>query len=106
MPIIQLDIALIITNYTFLFYSAQYVSFLVGLMIAGFYSANVLIGNHERETRIEGRLDKSTFMDHQISTCRNYQTKGFCWLMLMGGMQYQTEHHLFPQIPFYRLPEA
>jgi len=32
--------------------------------------------------------------------------QGFVWLMLMGGMQYQTEHHLFPQIPFYRLPEA
>jgi fatty acid desaturase len=24
----------------------------------------------------------------------------------MGGMQYQSEHHLFPQIPFYNLPEA
>jgi fatty acid desaturase len=24
----------------------------------------------------------------------------------MGGMQFQTEHHLFPQIPFYRLPDA
>jgi fatty acid desaturase len=24
----------------------------------------------------------------------------------MGGMQYQTEHHLFPQIPFYNLPIA
>ena len=25
---------------------------------------------------------------------------------MMGGMQYQTEHHLFPQIPFYNLPLA
>ena len=24
----------------------------------------------------------------------------------MGGMQFQTEHHLFPQIPFYRIPDA
>lgn len=24
----------------------------------------------------------------------------------MGGMQFQTEHHLFPQIPFYNLPKA
>lgn len=28
------------------------------------------------------------------------------WLILMGGMQYQTEHHMFPQIPFYSLPKA
>jgi fatty acid desaturase len=25
---------------------------------------------------------------------------------MMGGMQYQTEHHLFPQIPFYNIPKA
>jgi fatty acid desaturase len=24
----------------------------------------------------------------------------------MGGMQFQAEHHLFPQIPFYNLPTA
>jgi len=26
--------------------------------------------------------------------------------MFFGGMQFQTEHHFFPQIPHYRLPEA
>jgi fatty acid desaturase len=30
----------------------------------------------------------------------------FFWLIIMGGMQFQTEHHLFPQIPFYRLPDS
>ena len=47
-----------------------------------------------------------TFIDHQIQTCRNYKYDSLFWLILMGGMQYQTEHHLFPQIPFYRLPTA
>ena len=86
--------------------SGKWVSFLVGMLIGGFYSAFVLIGNHERETRISTHLEGQTFADHQITTCRNYNTKGFWWLMMMGGMQYQTEHHLFPQIPFYRLPES
>lgn len=27
-------------------------------------------------------------------------------MIFMGGMQYQTEHHFFPQIPFYYLPKA
>lgn len=45
-------------------------------------------------------------MDHQICTSRNYKEENFFWLLLMGGMQYQAEHHLFPQIPFYRLPNA
>jgi fatty acid desaturase len=46
------------------------------------------------------------FMDHQICTSRNYKEENFFWLLIMGGMQYQAEHHLFPQIPFYRLPNA
>ena len=45
-------------------------------------------------------------MDHQIITCRNYRETNIFWLILMGGMQYQTEHHMFPQIPFYSLPKA
>lgn len=27
-------------------------------------------------------------------------------LVLFGGFQYHTEHHLFPQVPFYRLEQA
>lgn len=102
-----MDLILIGINYAFLYHSGQWLSFVVGLLIAGFYSAHVLIGNHEREHRFP-KSDKieMTFMDHQIITCRNYWHKSFFWLMMMGGMQYQTEHHLFPQIPFYRIPEA
>lgn len=106
LPITQIDLALIAVNYSFLVISGRWLSFAIGMLIGGFYSAHVLIGNHERETRINKPLEGQTFVDHQIATCRNYTTTGFWWLMLMGGMQYQTEHHLFPQIPFYRLPEA
>ena len=95
---------LILINYSLLYLSGHWLQFVVGMLIGGFYSAHVLIGNHERETRINTHLEGQTFVDHQICTCRNYNTKGFWWLMMMGGMQYQTEHHLFPQIPFYRLP--
>lgn len=46
------------------------------------------------------------FIDHQIQSCRNYKHENLFWLIMMGGMQFQTEHHLFPQIPFYRLPSV
>jgi len=99
------DISLIIVNYLMIFSSGNVLNFLIGNLIAGFYSAFVLIGNHEREHRIQDKIEM-TFVDHQVITCRNYIQTNFWWLMLMGGMQFQTEHHLFPQIPFYRLPEA
>lgn len=73
--------------------------------MAGFYSAYVLIGNHEREVRFEYQPNMP-FVDHQIQTCRNYKETSIFWLILMGGMQYQSEHHLFPQIPYYNLPKA
>jgi fatty acid desaturase len=75
----------------------------IGTLVAGFYSAFVLIGNHEKEKRFAENPEMS-FMDHQIIACRNYRNENLFWLLMMGGMQYQTEHHLFPQIPFYRLP--
>jgi len=73
------------------------------MLISGFYTAFVLVGNHENEVRYKENPQMS-FIDHQIKTCRNYEYENLFWLLLMGGMQYQTEHHLFPQIPFYRLP--
>ena len=99
-----MDVSLILLNYACLVYWYQnFVYWVIGELIAGFYSAFVLIGNHEREKRYEQTLDVP-FVDHQILTCRNYKEENLFWLLLMGGMQYQTEHHLFPQIPFYRLP--
>lgn len=101
-----LDIFNILLNYALLFYCREnFIYFILGELIAGFYSAFVLIGNHEREKRYPEKIEAS-FMDHQIITCRNYRETNIFWLILMGGMQYQTEHHMFPQIPFYSLPKA
>jgi fatty acid desaturase len=103
---IQMEIAGIAINYMIIFYNYEnLVYFLVGNLLGGLYSAFVLVGNHEREVRYDEKI-KHSFVDHQIVTCRNYEHTNFFWLILMGGMQFQAEHHLFPQIPFYRLPDA
>jgi fatty acid desaturase len=101
-----MEIVGIAINYMIIFYNYQnLVYFLVGNLVGGLYSAFVLVGNHEREVRYDEKI-KHSFVDHQIVTCRNYEHTNFFWLILMGGMQFQAEHHLFPQIPFYRLPDA
>ena len=97
---------LICMSINYYFISRQkLIYFFVGILIGGFYSANLLLGNHEREKRYNNEI-KDDFIEHQIITCRNYDYNGLFWLTIMGGMQYQTEHHLFPQIPFYNLPAA
>ncbi|KAL4508259.1 hypothetical protein ABPG72_003563 [Tetrahymena utriculariae] len=74
-------------------------------LIAGFFSASILVGNHENEMKFERRITLP-FFEHQIAASRNYAFHDIFSLLIMGGMQYQTEHHFFPQIPFYRLPKA
>ena len=99
-----MDVTFILTNYVSLYvFNSNILYFIIGSLIAGFYSAYVLIGNHEKEIRFADNPNMP-FIDHQISTCRDYKHENLFWLLLMGGMQYQTEHHLFPQVPFYRLP--
>lgn len=62
-----------IINYSILIYNYKNILyFLLGNLIAGFYSAFVLIGNHEREHRY-GKQIKHSFIDHQIVTSRNYR---------------------------------
>lgn len=97
---------LICLGINYYFISKQKIAyFVIGILIGGFYSANLLLGNHEREKRYNHEI-KDDFIEHQVITCRNFPYEGLFWLTLMGGMQYQTEHHLFPQIPFYNLPTA
>jgi len=74
-------------------------------LISGFFTAIVLVGNHEKEMTFKDKITLP-FIDHQIETTRNYPFTNVLHMILMGGMQYQTEHHLFPQIPFYHLPQT
>lgn len=85
-----MELVSIVINYTIIFYFYENLMyFLIGNLIAGFYSAIVLIGNHEREKRYPEQIDVS-FIDHQIITSRNYNEVNFFWLIMMGGMQFQT----------------
>ncbi len=98
------DLICMAANYYFIS-RQRLIYFIVGMLIGGFYSANLLLGNHEREKRYKNEIHDD-FISHQLVTSRNYPYEGLFWLTFMGGMQYQSEHHLFPQIPFYNLPKA
>lgn len=41
------------------------------MLIGGFYSANLLLGNHEREKRYKEEINDD-FISHQLATCRNF----------------------------------
>jgi fatty acid desaturase len=101
----------------FLAYPLMYLGFLIptlGLLeafafmfvhklVAGLYMGMVFAPNHKGMEVIEEKA-KVSFLMRQLRTTRN-SGFGDSWLitMLFGGLNYQIEHHLFPNVPYHRL---
>jgi len=47
--------------------------------------------------------ERFSFFEHQYVTSRTV-TNPPAWNWLFGGLNFQIEHHLFPQVPSIRLP--
>ncbi len=69
----------------------------------GFFLGSVFAPNHKGMRVILAGEDVS-FLDSQTSTARN--VRGVLANLFMGGLNLQTEHHLFPRMPRYRLKRA
>ena len=90
----------------------------LGVLIAGTISAWVVTASHQAEVKLDGKRDfapgevvKSKYQihdyfAHQIVTTRNIFINSWFINYISGGMQYQIEHHIFPRIPLYKLPEV
>jgi fatty acid desaturase len=76
----------------------------VQLAVFGFYMGASFAPNHIAMPIVphDARLD---FLDKQVLTSRN--VSGGWWMtVLMGGLNYQIEHHLFPSMPRPHLHKA
>jgi fatty acid desaturase len=69
----------------------------VQLAVFGLYMGAAFAPNHVG-MRIVPREAKLDFLDKQVSTSRNV-SGGWWATLLMGGLNYQIEHHLFPSMP-------
>lgn len=93
-------------------WSVGLVPTLVGLLIAGavcgmslatvFQLAHV-VGGTEFKT-IEGSRVEEEWMVHQIQSTSNFATASKTWTWLLGGLNFQVEHHLFPKISHVHYP--
>jgi len=85
---------------------------LIGLMIAGmvcgiclatvFQLAHV-VSETEFKT-IEAAKVEEKWMIHQLQTTANFATKNKVLTWLLGGLNFQVEHHLFPRISHVHYP--
>lgn len=85
---------------------------LIGLLIAGaicgmslatvFQLAHVVTGT-EFKTIDESKVEEE-WMIHQIQSTANFATKSKVLTWLLGGLNFQVEHHLFPKICHVHYP--
>ncbi len=87
------------------------IGFLVASLVAGFILSIVFQLAHTVEhaefptADIETNRLPDEFAAHQIKTTANFATKDklICWLL--GGLNFQIEHHLFPKISHIHYPQ-
>lgn len=78
--------------------------FMVNMMVFGFFMGGAFAPNH-KGMPILPKDAKVDFLRRQVLTSRNIRP-GFVMDLLMGGLNYQIEHHLFPSMPRPHLKEA
>lgn len=90
----------ILPFFIFPFWKA-FLFFILTNEVAGFYMLNIFAPNHKGMPQMEKEV-KISFLEHQIMTARNIYGH---WLTdyLYLGLNYQIEHHLFPNCPRNKL---
>ena len=76
-------------------------AYVIPLTLLGPYLAAIFWVNHIGMPLIRN-VDTFSFFEHQVVTSRTI-TNPPAWDWLFGGLNFQIEHHLFPQVPSGRL---
>lgn len=77
-------------------------SYIVSINI--FYHMNI-IGDHDTyETHVENKYTGNDFLKIQVCNSANFCTDSILWTHVFGGINYQIEHHLFPNMNHKHYP--
>jgi len=83
-------------------FSAALLAYAIPATLLGPYLAAIFWVNHVGMPLVR-EPESFSFFEHQIVTSRTIINPP-AWDWLFGGLNFQIEHHLFPQVPSFRLP--
>ncbi len=95
-------------------YNVGWITALLGLLIAGMACGLCLavvfqLAHVVSETEFTVKQDESSieneWMVHQLASTANFATKNKVLTWLLGGLNFQVEHHLFPRISHIHYPD-
>jgi linoleoyl-CoA desaturase len=81
------------------------ITFVCGLAISVvFQLAHVVEGTQFHAPQVQVEKDKQEWAIHQISSTANFATSSKSLYWLLGGLNFQIEHHLFPRVSHVHYP--
>jgi len=87
-----------------LLYRAGYMLTIIHLFLMNmFYFINI-VGDHDLYETIQNKYQGKDWVKIQISNSGNFLEKNMGWTVWFGGINYQIEHHLFPNVNHMHLP--
>jgi fatty acid desaturase len=108
----RLDAAMLLLHYALWFgvpcallkapFSTAFLPYAISATLLGPYLAAIFWVNHVGMPLVRN-AENFSFFEHQIVTSRTIINPP-TWDWLFGGLNFQIEHHLFPQVPSHRLP--
>lgn len=69
-----------------------------------FQLAHIVEGTHFPEPNPESNKIETEWAVHQVTTTANFATKNKIISWLLGGLNFQVEHHLFPKVSHIHYP--
>jgi linoleoyl-CoA desaturase len=82
------------------------ITFICGLFISVvFQLAHIVEGTHFPQPDTESNKIEQEWAIHQVSTTANFATKSKIVSWLLGGLNFQVEHHLFPRVSHIHYPK-
>ena len=100
------DLSLMLLK-VYLLYSVGIIQTCIHLFIINLlYFINVYPNHSSYETKIENRYTGDDWTKMQICNSGNFLMNNLWWTHFFGGINYQIEHHLFPNMSNIHYPEV
>lgn len=102
----NLEIGIILFKVGIMLYGRSFLLILIFLLSLNLnYSIAILPDHDLYETKINHNKLKNDWGENQVRNSGNFANNNWLYTRLYGGINYQIEHHLFPSLCSYYLPE-
>lgn len=98
------DVLLGLIHILFLYQAGFWPSLCYLLSLNFWYAINIIPDHDTYETSVDNHYIGNDWCKMQICNSGNFLNQSLLWTYLFGGINYQIEHHLFPNMSYIHYP--